>query len=128
MIKLFKIIFAFLLLTFVVSNTALAEGVVENIEGFPLMAGFSENESRALFFDKPEGRVVEGLLEGSSSIEGAKSFYQQSLIQIGWLLQPDLGGEHSLYFNKEGEVLTLEFRQVKDKLQIMVFLVPVGVM
>ncbi len=105
------------------ANPVLAEGVVENIEGFPLMPSFSEDESRALFFDKPEGRVIEGMVAGVANLSEVKAFYKESLAQIGWVMVA--GGTDNLFrFNKEGETLSLEFKAHNNMVQVMVFLVP----
>jgi hypothetical protein len=110
------------------SNPAFAQGVVENIEGFPLLPSFSEDESRGLFFDKPEGRVIEGVVEGSAILKDVQTFYKQNLSQIGWVIEPSMETENLLRFNKEGETLTLDFKEINHKIQVLVFLVPSGSM
>lgn len=60
---------------------------IEILGDVPLMDGLSVDESSALVFDKPEGRVIEiaatdeaGL--GNAAISG---FYDTALAQLGWL-------------------------------------------
>lgn len=104
-----------------------AEGVVQNIEGFPIMAGFVEDAAAAVFFDKAEGRVIEGAILGDATVGAALDFYKENMVQIGW----DLGGASVsergvsvLLFHKEGESLTLEFEQEGAQLEIRFFLIP----
>ncbi|MBK6896002.1 MAG: hypothetical protein KA099_00870 [Alphaproteobacteria bacterium] len=56
-----------------------------DLEDIPLMPGLTELPDEALFFDKPEGRIVEqtALMEGVSR-EDVLVFYGGVLTQLGW--------------------------------------------
>ena len=122
-----KLIRLFALFIVFIATPVLALGALQNIDGFPLMPNFTEVEEASLFFDKPEGRVIEGLIAGSSRISDAVSFYEESLAHIGWVkITTPEPQANILRFIKEGEALTLELSEQDGKTNIQIFLVPSG--
>ena len=126
-----KLIKSFLLtpLVFVLLSSSvwaqlkLNNGVTEHIEGFPIMEGLAESMTKIVMFDKPEGRIIESEVAGPGTAGAAKEFYNESLSQIGWNLQPN-GDENILKFVKEGELLSLEFSASKNFVVINISLAP----
>lgn len=107
----------------VLAQSSATNGVTENIEGFPIMAGLVESYAKIVMFDKPEGRIIESEVAGPGTVEAAKEFYDESLNQIGWNLLPN-GEENTLKFVKEGELLSLEFGASQNYVVINISLVP----
>lgn len=58
----------------------------ENIEDIPVMPGLKEVPDQGVAFDKPDGRVVEGVAisNGGQTAQSIKEFYEKVLPQLGW--------------------------------------------
>lgn len=72
------------------------------VEDVPLMPGLAEVEGAATVFDAPQGRIVETFAAGSVSADEVRSFYGQTLPQLGWT------AASALEFRRAGERLSLE--------------------
>ncbi|WP_207480685.1 hypothetical protein [Arenibaculum pallidiluteum] len=78
-------------------------GFVPGIGDLLLMAGLALDQRQALKFDNPEGRIVEAVAVGPIEAESVRSFYAQTLPQLGWRAAgPDR-------WARDGEALALEF-------------------
>ena len=71
----------------------------------PLPAGFSEDRSAGMAFDKPEGRIIEAVARGRGDRAAVVSFYRNALPELGWAAESDAG---FLAWRREGEALRLE--------------------
>lgn len=76
-------------------------GFVTGIADLPLMAGLTEDSGTGLVFDKPEGRIVEAYATGPVSRAQVRTFYAETLSQLGW--RP--AGEGA--YTREGEILRI---------------------
>lgn len=75
-----------------------------NLEDVPLMPGISELPEEGMVFDKPEGRIVEGVaLMGGRAKQDVLTYYGGILPQLGW------GRVKGDRFYREGEVLDIHF-------------------
>tara|TARA_R110000868_G_scaffold123868_2_gene327728 strand:- start:886 stop:1284 length:399 start_codon:yes stop_codon:yes gene_type:complete len=84
-------------------------GYLDAVEDMPLMEGLKETGDGGIVFDKPNGRIVRTIAEGRVSVGDVRSFYTNTLPQLGWVrlrkleLIPDL-----LVFDRETERLEIE--------------------
>ena len=77
------------------------------VEDLPLMPGLAEVAGAATVFDAPQGRIVESYAAGTVAAAEIRSFYGQTLPQLGWTAV-DAGQSGPLEFRREGERLTIE--------------------
>jgi len=75
---------------------------VAGVEDLPLMPGLAEVDGAATVFDAPQGRIVETYAAGAVSADDIRSFYGQTLPQLGWV------AAGPTEFRREGERLVLE--------------------
>ncbi len=55
------------------------------LSDLPIMQGMEELEEQTVFFDKPEGRIIESVAAMNNITEGeALEFYHATLPQMGW--------------------------------------------
>src|SRR3546814_2101394 len=54
------------------------------VEDLPLMPGLAEIADAATVLDAPQGRIVESYAPGTVAAAEFRSFYAQSLPQLGW--------------------------------------------
>lgn len=84
-------------------------GYLDAVEDMPLMEGLKETGDGGIVFDKPNGRIVRTIAQGRVSVGDVRSFYTNTLPQLGWVrlrrleLIPDL-----LVFDRETERLEIE--------------------
>ncbi|WP_135081932.1 hypothetical protein [Terasakiella sp. SH-1] len=71
------------------------------LEDVPLMAGLSEAMDETVYFDTPEGRIVETYALGRVSKASILSYYKESLPSLGWQEQSEGS------FKREEEFLSL---------------------
>jgi hypothetical protein len=57
---------------------------VSGLEDLPLMPGLTEVEAGGVVFDKPGGRIVEAIAEGTMPAADVETFYAGTLPQLGW--------------------------------------------
>ena len=121
--KKVKTLAAALVLLGVVPGSGHAQGNVQEpvffsvLEDVPVMPGLMEVEDSALFFDKPQGRIVELSVDMSGvTREQILNFYLETLPQFGWGVV-----EENLFF-RDGEYLELSFIQ-QDGQQVLKIMV-----
>jgi hypothetical protein len=102
--------FGFLLLLAGAGYAAAAEtGYLDAIEDMPLMDGLHETGEGGIVFDKPNGRIVRSVAEGKVAAKAVRSFYVQTLPQLGWVRQKKLELiKELLVFRREGERLEIQ--------------------
>ena len=93
-------------------------GFVSQVEDLPLMPGLTEVSDAGVVFDSPSGRIVEAYAEGTVSRAAVLTFYKETLPQLGW----NSRGEAA--FDREGEVLTLDFTDQQNALVVRFTLKP----
>lgn len=87
------------------------------IPDVPLMEGLQELPDHTLSFDKPEGRIVESIVEIDGVSPGAvQAYYNDTLPQFGW--HPAGGGKYT----RHRELLQLSF-EVVDGQEYLKFMV-----
>lgn len=118
--QLRRLALAVLSLACFLAGQALADtaGFVSQVEDLPLMPGLTEVSDAGLVFDSPSGRIVEAYAEGSVSRAAVLDFYNETLPQLGW----NRRGEAA--FDREGEVLTLDFTDRQSALVVRFTLKP----
>ena len=84
----------------------------------PLMPGLIEIEGAGIAFDKPDGRIVEAYAGGPVEAQAVRTFYRETLPQLGWRL----AGADA--FAREGERLRLEFLGAAEGLTLRFVLTP----
>ncbi len=73
----------------------------------PLMDNLYEVTDSAIFFDKPDGRIAEVIyFSDSLSIDDVKSYYIETLPQLGWS-RTDETSESILAYRREQEIFTI---------------------
>lgn len=98
-----------------------ADPFVNGIDDMPLMPGLTQLADRNAVFDTPSGRIIEVYAEGEVGREAVRSFYAQTLPQLGWR------GQGSDRYVREGETLRLEFPDARPggrRILIRFFLSP----
>lgn len=86
-----------------------ASGYLDAVEDMPLMEGLHETGDGGIIFDKPNGRIVRSIAEGRVGVVAARSFYANTLPQLGWIRQQKLELiEDLLVFDRESERLEIE--------------------
>lgn len=88
------------------------------IEEVPLMAGLTEEQTPALDFDKPDGRLVETYAYGEVTAEDAAAFYHAVMPEFGW---QNIDG---LVFSREGEMLRIDLIPEEHSLVVRFVLSP----
>ncbi len=84
----------------------------------PLMPGLEEIAESSLVFDKPEGRIVEGVAIGTVLSAEVEAFYRVTLPELGWSAADDLR------FLREGEVLTIRLHTDGDRVRVHYSIAP----
>jgi hypothetical protein len=80
-----------------------AAAYLDRIADLPLMNGLRELPDAGVTFDKPSGRIVEAFAHGAVARAAVRSFYRETLPQLGWTrTAPGT-------FAREGERLTLDY-------------------
>ena len=92
-------------------------------EDLPLMPGLAEVEGAATVFDAPQGRIVETFAAGAVSADDVRSFYGQTLPQLGWVAV-DSAPSGPTEFRREGERLTLEITAAASTTTVRFTLAP----
>ena len=72
------------------------------ISDMPLMPGLAEVPDALVTFDSPSGRIIEALAIGNVSTASIRSFYLQTLPQLGWVFRDGK-------YIQGSEVLRLDF-------------------
>jgi len=88
------------------------------IEEVPLMAGLTEEQTPALDFDKPDGRLVETYAYGEVTAEDAAAFYRAVMPEFGWQ------NIDRLVFSREGEMLHIDLIPEERSLVVRFVLSP----
>jgi hypothetical protein len=72
------------------------------VSDLPLMPGLAELPDVGLVFDQPSGRIVEAYAQGAVSRAAVRSFYLDTLPNLGWRAKAEA------LFQREGEELRLD--------------------
>ena len=88
------------------------------IEEVPLMAGLTEEQTPALDFDKPDGRLVETYAYGEVTAKDAATFYRAVMPEFGWQ------NTDGLVFSREGEMLRIDLIPEERSLVVRFVLSP----
>lgn len=94
-------------------------------EDLPLMPGLEEAPESSLLFDKPGGRIFEGLASGRVSLADAREFYLASLPELGWRRTGKRSDKGTLLsFLREGEELDIQFTESQGVLTVQFSVMP----
>lgn len=96
------------------------EKFLSTIEDLPLMPGLAEDDSRALVFEAPAGRIAEAFAAGEVGRDAVVGFYRETLPQLGWT------AENDTRFVREGEVLSLAIENLGPRTTVRFSLAPVA--
>ena len=99
------------------SSTVQAQGFFSTVTDLPLMASMTERTEEALLYDKPGGRIVEVVAEGTASRQATIAFYADTLPQLGWAAA---GGG----FERDGERLKILYEQSGNTLIVRISINP----
>ena len=72
------------------------------VADLPLMPGLAELPEAGWVFDQPSGRIVEAYAQGQVSRAAVRSFYLDTLPNLGWRAKAEA------LFQREGEELRLD--------------------
>lgn len=97
-----------------------AETFVYGFEDLPLMQGLSQVAGNSVLFDTPQGRIVQASATGALSRADVLTFYKETLPQLGWTRVAE--GE----FQREGEMLKLEFKNALPDLEVRFLVEPIS--
>ena len=88
----------------------------------PVSPGLSELPGRAYMFDQPEGRIAEtaAALRPGTDPGAVRTFYAETLPQMGWMAGPGAGDGAGQSWTRAGERLTLRSEQAGAQ-DILVF-------
>ena len=100
-------------------NLHAAPKFVPGIDDLPLMPGLVLKSEAPVVFDTPGGRIVEVFASGTVPRVRVRSFYNETLPQLGW--QP--GGKSQ--FQRDKELLKIEIsEEIKGRLVVRFSVVP----
>jgi len=91
-----------------------AEAFLTAIEDVPLAPGLAEQAAGGMVFDSPTGRIVEAVANGPVPADQIKTFYEQTLPQLGWT---DSG---KMTFKRDNEILRIAIEPAPQKGAILV--------
>lgn len=97
-----------------------AETFVQGFEDLPLMQGLSQVVGNSVLFDTPQGRIVQASATGAMSQADVLKFYTETLPQLGWTRVAE--GE----FQREGEMLKLEFNNASPDVEVRFLVEPIS--
>ncbi len=114
----------FLLLAFPLLGTgpARAGDFLKALPEIPLAPGFREIDSRAVLFDKVEGRIAAAEATGSNTPGQARQFYKATLPPLGWQFT-GLDKDGSLIFDRRGESLRIRSWKGEGRTSLVFLLV-----
>lgn len=93
-------------------------GFFGELDDLPLMEGLQEMPEASMAFDKPGGRIGEVYAEGAVPAEEVRSFYADTLPQLGW--RPV--GENR--YQRDGERLVLDVSETAGTTTLRISLSP----
>ncbi len=99
------------------------DGFLTVADDLPLMAGLVENVQAGLLYDKPSGRIVEAYASGALSAYDVVRFYASTMPELGWRRQRTVA-TNDLEFERDGERLTIEVRELAGELTVRFSLAP----
>ncbi len=99
------------------------DGFLTVADDLPLMAGLVENVQAGLLYDKPSGRIVEAYASGALSAYDVVRFYASTMPELGWRRQGAVA-TNDLQFEREGERLTIEVRELAGTVTVRYSLAP----
>ncbi len=92
-----------------------------SIPDLPLMPGMVELEELTMSFDKPEGRIIESVVDvGLITIDDIMAYYKRSLPQLGWERLSEGA------YVRQNEVLSLRFDFIDGQNYMRVMVRPGG--
>ena len=99
-----KYFFVFCLLCYGTPATAVT--FIDGLEDVPVMEGLTQEKNDAIAFGNEESRLVEEVLtSGKTPFGKVKTFYSETLPQLGWKCTGESAAKISFY--REGEVLEI---------------------
>ena len=92
-----------LLISLLISKGVSAEdsSFLSVLEDVPLMVGLDEAVDESMYFDTPDGRIVNAYAVGAVTKTSIVTYYKESLPSLGWDVVSEMD------FARDGEVLTL---------------------
>ncbi len=114
--------FALLALFLLGGHAARAGDFLQALPEIPLAPGFREIDSRAVLFDKVDGRIAAAEATGSSTPQQARQFYKATLPPLGWQFTGD-DRDGSLIFERRGERLRIMGRKGGGRTSLVFLLV-----
>lgn len=102
-----KTLLLFSLLFFAAPALAQDEAGLAELIGIPVPEGLTEAEDERLVFDKVEGRIIHAEFGGTVSGGDVIAFYQETLIQLGWVLEGGVVETARAAFTRENESLVI---------------------
>ena len=99
------------------------DGFLVVADDLPLMAGLVENLEAGVLYDKPSGRIVEANASGALSAYDVVRFYASTMPELGWRRQRTVA-TNDLKFERDGERLTIEVRELAGELTVRFSLAP----
>jgi len=98
---------------------AVAAGAfLAEIEDVPLAPGLTEPAGSGIVFDSPSGRIVEATAAGEVSADKIRTFYTETLPQLGWEAVGDL------QYRRDNETLKIALTQKGKALTVRFTLTP----
>ena len=94
------------------------QAFVGGLEDLPLMDGLAEDRAAGLIFDKPDGRLVDAFAYGPITAEAVRTFYRDTLPELGWRAVGPLA------FEREGERLRIDIESVETGVTVRFHLAP----
>ncbi len=92
---------------FIVFNAMANEAqFIEGFEDVPLYKNAKLIEEKGINFDTVDGKIVEVYLEVADSFENLKTFYRESLVELGWQYLAE--GRKYIKLSREGENIDIK--------------------
>ncbi len=96
----------------VLSPAGAQTAFVDGFDDLPLMPGLAQEVGRVVQFDSPYGRIIESWANGSLKAESVAGFYQQTLPQLGWVIDgPDR-------YHRNSDVLVIDIRHKGNGVEV----------
>ena len=109
-----------LLLVLSAPRVAQATAFLADVDDLPLAPGLIEDAGSRMAFDKPGGRIVQALASGPVAPAAVRTFYTETLPELGWQLGP------SGSWTRGSEMLSVSFESASGGVVVRFAIAPAG--
>lgn len=95
------------------SLSAHASEFLKSMDDFPIMPGLVEQDSKSSIYDTINGKILEAELSGNFQENEVLKFYQDSLPNLGWVIDDNWRKKNSniMHYKRGNEELAIEINK-----------------